>query len=295
LLTVPQDGDDVLEVLDTLAWHLDAPAISPAIVPLHRVMRAARADGTPVLLDGQGADEILAGYHHFHPPFLHDLARRVLRRPSGAGMSDLIGGLGGLRRHLLPSLARSLLPGLDAPYRRLAGIRSALTPDLLAVAPETRSLEPPVCGPLNAAQHRAHAWDILPGLLHYGDAVSMASSVECRQPFMDYRLVEYCFRLPPGEKIGRDGAKSLLRRSMAGVLTDEVRLRGGVKNGFNTPMGRWLRTAPGLADLLAPACLARHGVLRSDLLSRVAGIPDRHLLRWVSTALWFARCIDSPR
>jgi asparagine synthase (glutamine-hydrolysing) len=298
LTKVPQDGTGVVESLARLVHHLDSPAISPAVVPMHRVMTAARADGIKVLFDGQGADELLGGYDsHFQPRALHGLARAALAAPDPARLRALAQGLMGLSRRDLAPLARYLLPALHGPYRRLLGIDSALTPELRAVASDPDEQPSRLyTDPLAHALHQAHAYAILPGLLHYGDAVSMASSVECRLPFLDYRLVEFCFRLPASDKIGPDGTKAILRRASQGLLIDKVRCRRW-KNGFNTPIRDWLLADPQLPALLGEEAVRRHRVFRPEALcgraglARLTTLPQTHLLRWVSTLLWLAVCI----
>jgi len=295
LCKVPQSGTGVVEDLARLAWYMDAPTISPAVVPLHRVMEAARQDGIKVLFDGQGADELLGGYDtHFRPRHIHSLVQAMGRSPGPATLSRLLGGIAGIRRPDLPHIARYLLPGLQGPYRRFVGATAGLAPELLATDPglgdHPSRLYP---DPLDNALHQAHAYTILPGLLHYGDAVSMASSVETRLPFLDYRLVEFGFGLPVSDKIGPEGGKAVLRRGARGVLIDEIRLRRW-KNGFNTPIRDWLLADPRLPMAMAAGNAGRHGVVRPGALDlgSLKRLPPPHLLRRVSVQLWLAVCID---
>jgi asparagine synthase (glutamine-hydrolysing) len=82
--------------------------------------------------------------------------------------------------------------------------------------------------------------DPLPGILNQYDRCSMASGVECRMPFMDYRLVEFVFSLPPESKVGHGYTKRVLREAMKGIVPDEIRLNK-FKIGFNAPLVEWLR------------------------------------------------------
>ena len=68
----------------------------------------------------------------------------------------------------------------------------------------------------------------------------MASGVECRMPFMDYRIVEFVFSLPTESKVGGGFTKRILREAMQGILPDETRLRKR-KIGFNAPIVEWFR------------------------------------------------------
>jgi asparagine synthase (glutamine-hydrolysing) len=88
----------------------------------------------------------------------------------------------------------------------------------------------------------------LPELLRYEDRNSMAHSIEARVPFLDYRLVELAFSLPPSELLRRGRTKDVVRRALADLLPEAVRRRTD-KLGFVTPEGRWLQGA--LGDLAA--------------------------------------------
>ena len=71
----PDDGD-LIESLDTLLWHMDEPFHGPSVFGHWKVMQLAREAGVTVLLDGQGGDEVFAGYHHLYPAFVLDFLRR---------------------------------------------------------------------------------------------------------------------------------------------------------------------------------------------------------------------------
>jgi asparagine synthase (glutamine-hydrolysing) len=68
----------------------------------------------------------------------------------------------------------------------------------------------------------------------------MASGVECRMPFMDYRIVEFVFSLPPQSKVSGGYTKRVLREALKGILPDKTRLRKR-KIGFNAPIVEWFR------------------------------------------------------
>ena len=84
-----------------------------------------------------------------------------------------------------------------------------------------------------------HSCNILPGLLQYGDAISMAHSVESRAPFMDYRLVEYLFSRLADIKIRAGQTKWVLREYLRKAGQDEIGNRPD-KRGYPTPADRWL-------------------------------------------------------
>jgi asparagine synthase (glutamine-hydrolysing) len=285
-----------------LVRQLDSPLISPAIVPLHRVLRRARDDGIKVLYDGQGADELLAGYdNQFYPQYLHTLLSAPLGRGGwGERTGILARALAGMTRTQALWTARYLAPWLHPLYRRAIAADSVLSADFRTRGAGPAAAPPHYADPLNEALYQAHSHRILPGLLHYGDAVSMANSIEYRLPYMDYRLVEYCFGLPAGEKIGEGYTKRVLRSALAGIMIDKVRLRRS-KNGFHTPIRDWIRESPDLLDATVHSASFRdHGVfdqtaVRTLFTGGMAGEAlAQHALRWITTELWLQECIDAP-
>lgn len=298
---IEQEADDLQSDLVRLVTHLDGPLISPAIIPLDRVLRKARENGTIVLYDGQGADEILAGYdNQFYPPYLHSLMRSAYSRPTWAAR-ELLRSVLSMNTMQAQWLVRYLLPASRGLYRRAISASQALSEDFSATGQSPLSRQRHYDDPLCEALYQAHSQLILPGLLHYGDAVSMANSVEYRLPFMDYRLVELAFSLPVEQKINGGWTKAILRNSMEGILIDKVRLRRW-KNGFTTPIREWMHQCPDLLERtvystsFASRGIFDAGVIRSSL-SRLSdpvrgGRLANHLLRWVTTELWLQECID---
>ena len=145
-----------------------------------------------------------------------------------------------------------------------------------------------------------HSRTILPGLLHYGDAISMAHSIESRLPFMDYRLVEWMFRLPTAFKL-RDGeTKWVLREYLRSTGQASIGNRSD-KRGYPTPVAQWLMSDPeGLEHRLlhgrSPLVVwcDPHKVRRliEQVAQGVAGA-DHHLYKLLAASSWYERCIES--
>jgi len=296
---VPAAQGDWVSTLERVAWHQDSPNYSPAVVPLWMIMKSAHDQGVKVILEGQGADEFLGGYvHHAAVAFLDGLRGR------NGGPLEAVRAAPSYARAFLPRafalwVAREALPFTRHAYRAQRGTASTLRPDF------TRrfagSEEPPV--PARNLRERLFAdltRDILPALLHYGDAVSMAHSVESRQPFLDYRLVEFCLSLPERWKISGGRTKTVLRQYLHSVGQHEIANRTD-KMGFPTPIWQWL-TAD---DLQLPrklllssesrllAYCSRSGVERLiHHTQRDPGTTGTHLYRLVSTELWLRACTE---
>jgi asparagine synthase (glutamine-hydrolysing) len=294
-----------LETLRRIAWHMDGPGYSPAVYPLWYLMREARQRGVPVLLEGQGADEALAGYPQYatidfirhlrsvwrHPSQVPALARRwrSLTRTFSARWATLW-------------LLRELFPPLVAVNRRRVAAGATLRPEFAAraraAAPAQKMAPPAGMDEVGARLWIDHSRNILPGLLHYGDAISMAHGVESRLPFMDYRLVEWAFSRGAASKI-RDGqTKWVLREYLRGRKQERIAARVD-KQGYPTPVERWLREDGGALArdlLLAPAARIREfcdpEAVRRLVTLHLQGKPaaGNHLYRLLSTEMWLQGC-----
>jgi len=226
------------ELVDDLPRIVEAqgePFGSTSICAGWYVMRAAKAGGVKVLLDGQGGDELLAGYRaHFGFRLADLLARWRLRELT----AELAGTQHGPAA-LATAVARPFAPeGLVRAVRARAR-GSLVHPEL--PRPDRADVDgSPFPDRLRRYQQLVLTRRGLPELLRYEDRNSMAHSLEARVPFLDHRLVELCFSLPPHELIRRGETKSLLRRALGELLPAQVRERRD-KLGFVTPEADWLR------------------------------------------------------
>jgi asparagine synthase (glutamine-hydrolysing) len=276
-------AEDLTTLFPRLCHHLEEPFLSTSQLAQHLVMRLAREHGVTVLLDGQGADELLAGYRPYFLTRAADLAerRRLLAlwrewrgfRARRADPFPLTAK--GLLARLLPAGLRRRRTAVGAAPLRWPALARFFDPGWLAgFAHEA----PPV---LPAARRdaltRRLAADTLGGelqeLLRYGDRNSMAWSRELRQPFLDHRLAELAFALPVRTKLDRGETKVVLRRAIAGPgsigVPAEVVARQD-KLGYQAPLVSWLRgpLAPWTAERLAVAAEVLGGRLAGDPAGR---------------------------
>ena len=204
------------------------------------VMREAQRAGLKVMLDGQGGDEILAGYRAAYGYRLADLLSEGRVAELGRELGAFF-GQHGRSVAAAGTLARPFLPArLEALGRaRLKGSASLVHPALRAVPsppPRNGSVFPDRLRTYLTLLHRRG----LRELLRYEDRNSMAHSLESRVPFLDHRLVELLFSLDGGRLIVRGRTKAVLREALADLLPPTVRDRRD-KLGFVTPEARWLR------------------------------------------------------
>ena len=179
--------------------------------------------------------------------------------------------------------------------------RRLMQPELLNYAAEVTPVQQDWPG--DTALDRALAEALLGWglrrLLHYTDRSTMAVSLEARVPFLDHRLVEFCFGLPYHTKIREDRSKWILREAMSDRLPAQIVERRD-KKGFPTPVGRWLRESEDFVrDHLAPSMVGRRGLLREVTVARLqrehfAGDRDHGWALWrlLNLELWYQAFVD---
>jgi asparagine synthase (glutamine-hydrolysing) len=262
-------ADDLVDDLPTIVRAQDEPFGSTSIAAGWYVMRAARQAGLRVMLDGQGGDEVLAGYRALLGFHLADLlADRRLRQLGRevAAFRD-VHRTGGL----LASIARPFAPeGLTRRVRSRVRAAGALVhPDLRVAAAAAHADGAGFSTRLRRHQQLMVTRRGLPELLRYEDRNSMAHSVEARVPFLDYRLVELTFSLASDELIRGGRTKDVLRRALADLLPPLVSARRD-KLGFVTPERHWLRGRLGdlAADVFASRSFAERGFVDASAARR---------------------------
>lgn len=237
--------EDLIANESEITWHQDEPFGSTSIYAQWEVFKLAAKDGTKVMLDGQGADEQLAGYHGFFGARLGTLIRRyqwiefvrevrAVNRLHGYGANELV-------RYIAPHVLPSSLFDLGKKFLGYAHQRpNWLRYEALGANPvnplhESGVVDSTVQSMCISQLTRSN----LQMLLHWEDRNSMANSIESRVPFLDHRLVEFAVSLPDEFKISRGITKRVLRESMRAVLPKSIYERND-KLGFATPEKIWM-------------------------------------------------------
>jgi asparagine synthase (glutamine-hydrolysing) len=248
------EAGDVPRLAESVEKHEDEPFGGIPTIAYARLFEQARADGVIVLLDGQGMDEQWAGYDYYE--------------------TSLNGGS--------PSIVQG---ARQAPTRA-----ACLLPEFRALAELPRYREP-FRDTLRNLQFRDIRFTKLPRALRYNDRVSMRSSTELREPFLDHRLFELALRQPPERKIA-DGKRKWMLRRIAGSL-----LPGGVveapKRPLQTPQREWLRgplrawAEDRIEQALSVVEWLDTARVRSEWRSYLAGESDNsfYVWQWISIGM----------
>jgi asparagine synthase (glutamine-hydrolysing) len=209
-------------------------------VSIYFVMKLAAAKKIKVLLDGQGADEYLAGYGPANDRLIGGQIRRgrwlralkALQEVRRERSLDIVssGRLG------LQSVAAAIVSE-ETMWRHRSRFQFAgTTTDKKVPAHLCRYRG----SPLDQYLYHLVFDTFLPSLLQYGDRMSMAFSIECRVPFLDHRLVEFAFALDDEDRI-RDGLnKYVLRKSMEGIVPQAILARSEKQPFVGGEMASWL-------------------------------------------------------
>ncbi len=302
---VDTDYRDFVPRLTKIVYHLESGNSSPAVVPLMQLLERAKEHLT-VVMDGQGADELLAGY---------------ITSVIGPSQQDLLWGgrvveaIRGMREFLKTYTMRSgillalrqasnRLPWLTEVQQRMQGLSAIYGPRLRG---HSRMADYPLVkhagreGALTRRLREQHSGGLV-NLLHYGDAISMANSLEARMPFLDHRLVEFVWRLPGEYKVRLGVGKYIHREAMRGLVDDSI-LDERAKYGFTTPIDQQFRKVypdnSGPVDvILSERCLQRGLFDRRGLEKLInqhrsgEGSHGPLLFRLLSVELWFRLFID---
>jgi asparagine synthase (glutamine-hydrolysing) len=221
-------GSEFAATWDRLTWHQESPVPTTSLYGQWKVLEAARAAGVIVLLDGQGADEILGGYHKFIAAFLLSKlrSRDLTAVPLLWALARHLGGPGTI---------------LDNGYRYLGRLgRSSDLVAMLRAAPDSAEAAPAIrVDALRMRLADIERWS-LPNLLSYVDRSAMAFGVETRLPYLDPNVAAIALAMP-AEVLLRDGwSKWPLRQTLAQRNGRIPAWRRG-KRWFDVPQRAWLR------------------------------------------------------
>jgi asparagine synthase (glutamine-hydrolysing) len=219
----------LLEAVDRNAWHQDEPTGSTSQYSQWEVFKASHDAGLKVMVDGQGADEQLAGYGGNDIPFYSGLIRRAKFL---AVLDEAIHYKKQNNRWPVGFVLNALK--LNARMDIAIPMAEWLVPHQPSVIYDKPAHT------LKENLMRQLYQEPLPALLRYEDRNSMAWSIESRTPFMDYRLVEFTMGLPERFVYKRGTRKTILRTAMKDILPPAISGRKD-KMGFVTPEEVWLK------------------------------------------------------
>lgn len=239
-------SQDFFEFLPRLVWYLDEPIADPATIPLYFLSEYAKHWIT-VILSGEGADEILAGYYIYNKMLWISRYQR-LPHWMREHLFSRVAGVLARKKDQKKYLEMSRLPLVERYHGVSTGFSKEMKEKLFRW-PDTSNKQ-------SDALFRCYYQDVsgwsdlnkmlyadlkvwLPDdLLMKADKMTMAASMELRVPFLDHKLVEFAFSLPAGLKVNGNTTKYLLREISKKYIPDAIVKRA--KKGFPVPLSEWL-------------------------------------------------------
>lgn len=294
------DSGEMVNDLDLLTYAQDEPFGSTSLYAQYCVFRKAQSAGIKVMLDGQGADEMLGGYRYYLAARFASLVRQH-RWQEASTFLVRSSQHSNTRTYwlLLRSASYLLPPNIQDQLRKFVG--KEILPAWLnerwftrhGVVP--RSFSPPSgANVLTELLSEELLSTSLPHLLRYEDRNSMAFSIESRVPFLTPKLVSFVLALPEHYLIADDGTtKAVFRKAMRGIVPDAILDRRD-KVAFATPEGKWLSNLKGWVDRLLSSDLTRnipvfdHKQLEQEWrrVSQGHRTFDFRVWRWLNTIQW---------
>lgn len=263
---------NLADELVKLAKHHEEPISSASVYAQYKVFELAKQHNVKVLLDGQGADEILAGYpkyiHWFLQEQLFNRKFSLFRREKKLLDKHALAFEWTTRNYLaalLPEVARQQR---EKKARRAIKNNQSISEEFKTAFFNKETCYKPIIRSLNDSLYYNTSQLGLEELLRYADKNSMAHGREVRLPFLQHELVQFIFSLPAIFKIKSGYTKWILRKSMQSILPNEIVWRTD-KTGFEPPQQQWMEHSA-VQDLIriAKEQLVKQRVLNASELTK---------------------------
>lgn len=281
----------VTDLMQTVSQQQDEPFSSASVLAQYAVFALAKQHGVSVLIDGQGADEILGGYHKYYRWWWQELYRQKrlgrsgeLKAARALGITEPFGVKHKLAA-LLPEFSAALLQSQKA---KKAGRHPGLDRDFVFENKHFFSYSTPASFTLNGALYYNTFVNGLEELLRIADRNSMAHGVEVRLPFLEHQLVTFLFTLPPSYKIHQGWTKWPLRKATEKELPAEIVWRKD-KVGYEPPQKQWMQQkAVQEAIQEAKKILVQQRVLAPAVLTKPVAATDAYASESYDWRYWSA-------
>jgi asparagine synthase (glutamine-hydrolysing) len=303
------------ELVEKIGAYFDEPFADSSAVAVYAISEVARKQKLKVILTGDGGDEIFGGYVTYQADRLLNLYNRLPRW---------------IRDQIIAAIVRRLPAShekMTLEFKAKRFIRGAMTNPLKAhflwkviftneqikklLAKSTKARRPvrlweKVYEPIDSADtlNKLMLADtrtsLVDDMLTKVDRMSMANSLEVRVPLLDHKLVEFMLKLPSQYKVRGLRLKYLLKKSLRGILPNEILDRP--KAGFHVPVAHWIKDELRdlIGDYLSPTALKKQGLFKPEYVQQL--LKDHNSLKadysreiWglLMLAIWQERYLKS--
>lgn len=277
---VSPTADKTIEWFEKATWHNDLP-VGAGFVSQYAVMQLAKAKGIKVLLDGQGSDELTAGYNHSFYRYFADLLRQGKLMQMDSQMHRYFKGkslgtvLSSIPKIFMSAMfSENLLYNIEFSFYRFEPFNDCfhnLVNKQLSSRKQllTEIKDLPTSRLSNFLYNMMQSTSIQT-LLHYEDRMAMAHGVESRVPFLDHRLVQFAFSMPSPYKINPPIGKYVHREAMKDIIPSEIYHRKD-KAIFSSPFySSWLKgiLSDYVSDIFASLEFKQRGIYNQPLIKQ---------------------------
>lgn len=305
----PKGDQDFIERFKKIVYHHDCPLLSGSCYSQYSVDEKA-SEYVKVLIDGQGADELFGGYLPSFDYRVEDILEKhtFLNKIRATKLITIFGIEFKDNRELISSNnirkafgKKNLDLWKKKDTTKYSHFRELFNEDFLQkVAKESiPTIKGDVKGKLNQMLYKQFFQTSLPNILMHADAASMMFSVEVRNPFLDYRLVEFAMALDGKYKVKNQWTKWIMRKTCQEYLPKKV-VRRTNKMGYPAPFSRWAKQSKvkdEIYDIIMS--LEKRNIFNMDTVKEyyqqhMQGECDRgfELCRLMTLELWWRECID---
>jgi asparagine synthase (glutamine-hydrolysing) len=229
---------------DRLMYHQEEPFQSLSIYAQYKVYELVKQQGTTVILDGQGADETLAGYHKYYHWYWQELLSTgqwsLVNKEIHAARKIRVADDWNWKNKMAAFMPETAARALEQKAIRLQQQNPFINPNFLAEGSKNSIVKKPVVRKLNDILYHDTCQAGLQELLRYADRNSMAHGREVRLPFLNHELVQFVFSLPAHFKIKHGFTKWVLRKTMDKKLPASIAWRTD-KIGYEPPQQQWMQ------------------------------------------------------
>lgn len=292
------------EELTRFFYHQDEPCMSASPFSAYKNNQNIRNAGIIVALNGQGGDELLAGYHTYFKYYYLDLMKKfnfiklnnefkLYQKEFNLSSNEIFKLFSkiGLRMFLPDKFLKKF------EYKEVANEK--YYSDHLINHQQPIELIQKYKEELSNNLYQTLVNTSIPHLLHWEDRNSMAHSIESRVPFLDYRLAEWVFSIPTDQKIRGAETKYVLRNAMKNILPEKVRTRMD-KVGFATPTDLWTSKIlkNEISEIFASSSFKQRGIfdaskIESAYHNSASNFKANEIWRILSMEMWFKIFIDN--
>ncbi|MFY7840738.1 MAG: asparagine synthase (glutamine-hydrolyzing) [Lacibacter sp.] len=275
---VTPTADTLFNDINKLIFQQEEPFQSSSIYAQYKVYQLAKQNGVKVILDGQGADETLAGYHKYIHWFLQEKSResQVVSRELKAFTDHHISVDWSWKNKLAARFPEFAAVQLENKANKAVLNHRFISNQYRKQYFNKKSIYKPAVSKLNDLLYYNTMLVGLEELLRYADRNSMAHGVEVRLPFLSHELVQFVFSLPSHYKINNGFTKYILRRSMQAYLPEAIVYRTD-KIGYEPPQQQWMQSAA-FAELQNESRqkLVKENILRKSVLQQPVNAQPAH-------------------